>query len=128
MTAACFSKPVQRQAESEDADQDESELDSRRSFVVNAIDFAIAKNVDSWNSRPQPGKFEVKLARPQVVHLWKKSNTRGGDFKQKRLNHVSRATLSYEQTSCQLTVTLYVVEGEPNDAAWKLQFSWGQDM
>ena len=95
----------------------EPAVDSRRAIVVDAVDYNIARRVESWNSRRQPGKTEIELSRPQLVHLWKKSNTRGGDFKQKRMNHVSSATLSYEHTSCQLTLMLNVVAGEANDAA-----------
>eukprot|EP00913_Durusdinium_trenchii_P026806 g25145.t1 len=90
----------------------EPAVDSRRAIVVDAVDYTIARRVESWNSRRQPGKTEIELSRPQLVHLWKKSNTRGGDFKQKRMNHVSSATLSYEHTSCQLTLMLNVVDLE----------------
>ena len=106
--------------EEEDGPDDvNGDEDSRRTMVVDAINFVIDNNVESWNTRTQTAPGEAgerwSLNRDQVIHLWKKSNTRGGCFKMKKMNYVAKADMCYQKTTCELAITLMVVEGEPND-------------
>ena len=75
--------------EEEDGPDDvNGDEDSRRTMVVDAINFVIDNNVEAWNTRTQTAPGEAgerwSLSRDQVIHLWKKSNTRGGCFKMKK--------------------------------------------
>lgn len=91
------------------------ETDDRRALVAGAIDFALERQVDKWNARPEEGHVAHDLDRAAVVRLWKRSNTRGGSFQMKKMNHVIRATLSYKRETGELAINLNVVEGEPKD-------------
>ena len=110
------SAPYEEEDGPDDVNGDE---DSRRTMVVDAINFVIDNNVESWNTRTQtvPGAAGERwsLNREHVIHLWKKSNTRGGCFKMKKMNYVDKADMCYQKATCELAITLMVVEGEPND-------------
>lgn len=107
--------------ESHEEDDEQTEAvkadgDGRRSLVLNAINYVMDHGVDSWNARPGNATArDLVLSRPQLVHLWKKTNTRGGSFQLKKINHVAGARLVYEAARCELHIMLTVVEGEPSD-------------
>lgn len=99
----------------EPAVQQDEEDDSRRALVLDAINYVVNNRVESWNSRPSAAAQRIILSRLQLVHLWKKTNTRGGSFQMKKMNHVAGAVLAYEPAKGELKITLTVVEGDSND-------------
>lgn len=93
----------------------EEEDDSRRALVLGAINYVVNNGVENWNSRPSATAQRITLSRLQVVHLWKKTNTRGGCFQLKKMNHVAGAVLAYEPAKGELKIALTVVEGDASD-------------
>ena len=92
------------------------ETDDRRALIVGAVDFALERQVDRWNTRAEEGCAMRELGRADIVQLWKRSNTRGGSFVMKKMNYIIGATLSYKREIGELTISLNVVEGEePTD-------------
>eukprot|EP00438_Fugacium_kawagutii_P013129 Skav233633 [mRNA] locus=scaffold2779:59053:66732:- [translate_table: standard] len=106
--------PRDRAGDEQQAEQD-NEDDSRRVLALNAINYVVDNRVENWNSRPSAAAQRFVLSRLAVIHLWKKSNTRGGCFQLKKMNHVAGAVLSYEPAKCELRIALTVAEGEPSD-------------
>lgn len=82
---------------------------------MSAVNYVLDRRVETWNTKGDGACDRITLSRAQVVHLFKKSNTRGGSFQLKKVNHVAGATLVYDGGQNELVITLEVVEGEPND-------------
>lgn len=100
--------------EEREQDLDVTEKDARRESMLKAIDFLLENHVEKINTRPQQNTktLALHLNRSAVIHLWKRSNTRGGSFQLKKMNYVDQADISYNESLSELVIRLNVLKDE----------------